>query len=251
MTNNDFNSNARKLSHKTEFQVNGPHHPVFILLDISGSVVAWKPEIERAVREFIERVMGKAEARRSVDVAIGGYNDEFHLIQDWSPVSDVKEVVVEPNGMTNMTEGLEKALEMIQERRKLNSDLNIGTRVPYLIHVTDAKSNIGDLTNVSNALRDLSAKGKLKVFTLCVDDYARDICAMVSGNGHVFELETEKGIGPFLSFFHMASEIVIRTSTAAPGAPIDVSDLTIGNKDSDVKIVNLDANPALNAVVNG
>ena len=251
MTNNDFISNARKMSHRTELQVNSPHHPVFILLDISGSVIAWKPEIERAVREFIEKIMGKTEARKSVDLGIGGYNDEFHLIQDWCSVSDAKEVVIEPGGMTNMTEGLEKAVEMIREKHKLNSDLNVGTRVPYLIHVTDAKANCGDLTNISKTIRDLVASGRLKVFTLCVDDYARDICAMVSGNGHVFEIESGKGVEAFLEFFHFASELVIRTSTAVPGAPIEVSDLTIGNKDSAVNIAKLDVNPVLDAVVNG
>ena len=249
---NDFITNARKMSHKTELRANAAHHPVFILLDISGSVDAWKFEIMRAVREFIEKINGKTEARKLIDLAVGAYNDGFHLIQDWCSVPDCKEVIIEPNGMTNMTEGLEKALEMIREKHKLNSDLNISTRCPYLLHITDARANVGgDLTNVSKTIRDLVAAGRLKVFTLCVDDYDRDIAGMVSGNGHVFEIQSETGVEPFLEFMHFASEILIRTTNSAPGAPIDVSDQTIGNKDSRVNIAKLDINPVLDAVVNG
>ncbi len=242
--NNKFQDNVSQ----SGINVNHAKQPCVLVMDRSRSMAEQLRAVYQAFVDCTDVVRSNSIAAQCCEFAAIIFNESPYLIQDWCGVEDLKDLDITADGYTNIGDALNMALDMIQERRRFYSDIGVGCKIPYCILVTDAKNNRGNLTEVSQRIRTMTDNKKLKLWTLCVDDYNKEIVDQITGGERVFELSSgdeEEKKGGYTEFFHFCSEMLVQSSTNkprnTPGKEPDESNQTIGGENSIVKQANMQA----------
>lgn len=150
------------------------HLACVLLLDTSGSM-SGQPiiSLNRAIREFKEKVSLDEEAKKRLDVAIVEFNDHANIVQDFTPVCDMKTVTLEAGGLTAMGEGINTAIDLVKDRNRLYSKLGTPCHKPWIFMITDGIPT-DDITFAASRIVEEEKKGKyghLKFWALGVSDY--------------------------------------------------------------------------------
>lgn len=134
--------------------VGEPHLACVLLLDTSGSMSGEPLRLlEQSVNKFKEQICLDELSTKRVDVCIISFDDEARVIQDFTPISELVPVHLEPGILTNMAQGINLAIDKVRERRKLYSDLGIASFTPWIFMLTDGAST-EDLEEVANRIYD-------------------------------------------------------------------------------------------------
>lgn len=195
-----------------------PRVPVTLCLDTSGSMLGDKiRELVEGVNLFYDAIDEDDDAHDAAEVSIVEFNSGANLIQEFANVERLPRIdTIEPSGATYMGEGVNLALDTLEQRKAVYSNAGVLYYQPWLVLMTDGQPN-GDPGSLEEAVlrvTDLVARKKLTVFPIGIGaDADLDVLQRFSPGRPPLRL---RGLR-FKEFFEWLSRSVSRVSRSTPG----------------------------------
>lgn len=205
-----------------------PHMACLLLLDVSGSMMG-EPisELNAGLNRFKEEVCRDRETREILDIAIIKFNHTFDPIQEFVPVEQMKEVHLEAMGGTNYSPAIQVAIDMVDERSRFYRRMGTEPYKPWIVMITDGAPQ-DDISAIADVIHQKEEEGKLKFFSLGVDNYDSRTLHLLSGQ-KVMKLRDHD----FSSFFNWVNKSMRSVSQSSPGEKVSLPNLP-ENVDKDV-----------------
>ncbi len=191
--------------------------PVCLCLDTSSSM-SGKPidELNRGVEYFFEAIKEDEIARYSVELSIVTFSSTTEKILDFANIDRQTFNPLSASGSTSMGEGVNLALDLLQQRKKEYSDKGVDYYQPWLVLMTDGYPT-DNIESAVDRVRQLASQKKLTVFAVAIGDRA-DINALkkfsTMKNNMVLKVKSAQY---FREFFEWLSQSVSVASQSVPG----------------------------------
>ena len=115
-----------------------PRCPCVLLVDVSTSMYGDKiNELNQGMSTFAEELRTDALASVRTEVAIITFGSSAEMVQDFITADDFAPPTLVANGTTMMSEGINLALDKLEERKQMYRDNGIDYYRPILFMVTD------------------------------------------------------------------------------------------------------------------
>lgn len=138
-----------QLDEVVEFAENPePRCPCVLLLDTSGSMHGEAIEaLNQGLLSFKDELINNSLASRRVEVAIVTFDSSVNIVQDFVTADQFQPPILTAQGLTNMGSGINKSLDMIQERKTQYRANGIAYYRPWIFMITDGEPQ-GELEQV-------------------------------------------------------------------------------------------------------
>ena len=133
--------NTFTLDEVVEFAENPePRCPCVLLLDTSGSMQGDRIEaLNQGLLSFKDELVKNTLAARRVEVAIVTFDSHVNVVQDFVTVDQFTPPILTAQGLTTMGAGINKSLEIIQERKSQYRANGIAYYRPWIFMITDGE----------------------------------------------------------------------------------------------------------------
>lgn len=133
------------------------HIPAVLLVDTSGSMYgAPIAELNRGLIAFGEALREDPLALGRAEVCVISFNSTVQTEMSFRPASQYEAPVLEADGGTSFNEAIEKALDLIEERKAEYKSLGVSYYRPWLFVLTDGVP--------TDSQREAAAKSRLCSF---------------------------------------------------------------------------------------
>lgn len=209
-----------KLDINTEDLVENPtpRVPVALCIDTSGSMGgAPIQELVAGVNQFYDAIDEDDDAHDAAEVCIVEFNSGAKVIQEFASIERLQRISsITASGGTSMGEGVNLALDTLEERKRLYSDNGVLYYQPWLVLMTDGAPNgsAAELERAVSRVTDLIGNRKLTIFPIGIGAGAdMGVLARFSPTKPPLRLQ---GLS-FKEFFEWLSKSVARVSQSSPG----------------------------------
>lgn len=195
-----------------------PRVPVALCIDTSSSM-GGDPihELVAGVNQFYDAIDEDDDAHDAAEVCIVEFNSHAKVIQEFASVERLRRISsISPRGATHMGEGVNLALDRLEERKKLYSDNGVLYFQPWLVLMTDGGPNgsESELKRAVQRVTDMIGNKKLTIFPIGIGaDADMSVLARFSPTKPPLRLQ---GLS-FKEFFEWLSKSVARVSQSSPG----------------------------------
>ncbi|MFB2645898.1 VWA domain-containing protein [Raphidiopsis sp. BLCC-F218] len=171
--------NTFTLDEVVEFAENPePRCPCVLLLDTSGSMQGDRIEaLNQGLLSFKDELVKNTLAARRVEVAIVTFDSHVNVVQDFVTVDQFTPPILTAQGLTTMGAGINKSLEIIQERKSQYRANGIAYYRPWIFMITDGEPQ-GEMDEVieqaTQRLRGDESNKKVAFFTVGVENADMD-----------------------------------------------------------------------------
>ena len=207
------------------------HLACVLLLDTSSSMSG--PPIDslnKALRDFKEKLSMDEMAQKRVDIAIIEFNSTARVVQNFTPILEMQPVTLTASGSTAMGAGVNMAIDMVKDRNRFYHSLGTPVYKPWIFMITDGAPT-DDIENAARRVQEEERKGthgKLKFFALGVDGYDKDTLFKFfegcdKAQKRVMELTDPNA--DFSSIFNWMSESMSAISVSRVGEDVKVAKL--------------------------
>ena len=132
--------------------------PCVLLLDTSGSMHGERIEaLNNGLRAFRSDVLRDSLASRRVDVAVVTFNSAVRVVQPFITIDRFKPPTLLAAGKTSMGAGIEQALTLVEERKRIYRHNGISYYRPWIFMITDGKPEGEPESTIRRAARELRA----------------------------------------------------------------------------------------------
>ena len=150
-----------------------PRCPCVLLLDTSGSMSGERINaLNEGIKVFKKELNRDDLAKKRVEVAIVSFNSSINVVQDFVTADQFEPTELNTGGLTQMGEAIEKALDMISNRKSLYRNNGITYYRPWVFMITDGAPTDSDavINRVKARIKDEEAKKSLAMFAVGVQD---------------------------------------------------------------------------------
>ena len=205
-----------------------PRVPVCLCLDTSGSMQG-KPieELNEGIKTFYYAIKNDEIAVLAAEIAIVTFGfDGIKKVEDFSTIENKVPPVLKARGYTPMGEGVNLALDLLENRKVQYKNAGIDYYQPWLVLMTDGRPT-GDENELMRAIKrtnSLIKDKKLTIFPIAIGaDADMKVLKDFSPKRQPLML---KGLN-FKDFFVWLSKSVSTTSQSIPGdkVPLDLEGL--------------------------
>jgi uncharacterized protein YegL len=164
-----------KLDEVVEFAENPePRCPCVLLLDTSGSMQGTPINaLNEGLLSFRDELIKNPLAARRVEVAIITFDSHVNVVQDFVTADQFNPPILTAQGLTNMGSGINKALDLIQERKIQYRTNGIAYYRPWVFMITDGEPQ-GESENIieqaTKRLQMDEANKRVAFFTVGVEN---------------------------------------------------------------------------------
>jgi len=195
-----------------------PRVPVALCIDTSGSMDgAPIQELVVGVNQFYDAINDDDDAHDAAEVCIVEFNSGARVIQEFASIERLQRISsIRASGGTAMGEGVNLALDTLEERKRLYSDNGVLYYQPWLVLMTDGapNGNAAELERAVQRVTDLIGNKKLTIFPIGIGAGAdMDVLKRFSPTKPPLRLQ---GLS-FKEFFEWLSKSVARVSQSSPG----------------------------------
>ena len=164
-----------KLEDAVEFAENPePRCPCVLVLDTSGSM---KGDPLAAMAEGLEAFRFDLAvdplAARRVEVAVVTFDSEVRVVQDFTSPDRLEMPILSAQGLTHMGEAVNRALDMVEERKARYRSFGVAYYRPWIFLVTDGEPQ-GELPETveraAMRIRDAEARKQVAFFAVGVEN---------------------------------------------------------------------------------
>ncbi|WP_017293378.1 vWA domain-containing protein [Geminocystis herdmanii] len=143
--------------------------PVILLLDTSGSMYG-EPinALNAGISNFKEDVIKDTQASLSVELAIITFGEKVQLAQDFITIDEFNPPKLEASGVTPMGEAMEKALILLETRKRVYKENGIGYYRPWIFLITDGAPT-DNWQIPAEMVREAEAQKRCLFFTVAVE----------------------------------------------------------------------------------
>lgn len=199
-----------------------PHMACVLLLDTSGSMEgAPINSLNKAINDFREQTSMDDLAQKRLDIAIIEFNDYARVVQEFTPLLQMKPVSLTAGGMTAMGEGINLAIDKVKERNRFYAEMGTPCFKPWIFMITDGAPT-DDVSLARQRILEEEQKGshgKLKFWALGVPGYREDV--LTSLTKRCIELSDTS----FKGIFDWLSESMVAISVSRVGDNPTLGDL--------------------------
>ena len=164
-----------KLDEVVEFAENPePRCPCVLLLDTSGSMQGMPIEaLNQGLLSFKDELTRSSLASRRVEVAIITFDSNVNVVQDFVTADQFNPPILTAQGLTTMGSGINKSLDIIQERKAQYRANGIAYYRPWVFMITDGEPQ-GEMDDIveqaSRRLQADEANKRVAFFTVGVEN---------------------------------------------------------------------------------
>lgn len=146
-----------------------PHCATVLLLDVSGSMMDNDKigQLNAGLQMFKEELMKDDLASRRIDVSVITFGENVKVISPFCSITDFHPPKLEANGGTPMGEAINRAIDIIEERKKVYQNEGIDYFRPWIFMITD-----GEPTDMSIP----STAGTPSSFSVAQHDMWKSVC---------------------------------------------------------------------------
>lgn len=163
-----------KLDDAVEFAENPePRCPCILLLDTSGSMSgAPINALNEGIKVFKEELNRDELAAKRVEIAIISFDSSVNVVQDFVTADQFEPTELTASGLTQMGAAIEKALDIISNRKSLYRNNGITYYRPWVFMITDGAPTDSDvvINRVKARIKDEEAKKRLALFAVAVEN---------------------------------------------------------------------------------
>ena len=145
--------------------------PVCLCLDTSGSMAKNDAiqMLNKGVEHFYEAIKSNEQAVLSCEIAVVTFASEVTVAEEYSSVDTKATPSFKADGGTAMAHGVNKALDMLEERKLEYKRNGVDYYQPWLVLITDGKpGDLDALPAAQERTRRLIADKKLVIFPIVV-----------------------------------------------------------------------------------
>lgn len=169
-------------------------------------------ELQKGVELFYDSLREDEVARYAAEICIVTFDSEARCRMDFANLDRQTDLPkLEAAGDTAMGEGVNLALDLLENRKQEYRDKGVDYFQPWLVLMTDGvpNGNEAEFERAAQRCRDLEAQKKLTVFPIAIGDEGdRTALAKFSGKRTPLKLQGLK----FREFFAWLSQSVSRAS---------------------------------------
>lgn len=193
--------------------------PVCLALDVSGSMAVDRKmdKLNNGIREFFHAVRSDEMARFAAEIAIVTFSSGAEKIMDFASIDRQTAPMLHAGGYTAMGEGVNKALDLLDNAKRIYSQMGVDYYQPWLVLMTDGEP-AGEAPHVTNAAiarcQELIRARKLTVFPIAIGADANiRILSMFSPNLEPLRVEATD----FRRLFSWLAKSINMVSLSNPG----------------------------------
>lgn len=155
------------------------HIPVVLLVDTSGSMAGKGiNELNEGLRLFGKCLNEDSLALGRAEIAIVSFSTGVRIVTPFTPASLYEAPILSAGGLTCLNEGIEVALDLIEERKATYKLAGISYYRPLLILISDGYATDGSDVVAKMRLKDYINAHKVSFIPLAINDsdinYLRD-----------------------------------------------------------------------------
>ncbi|MFJ5770799.1 VWA domain-containing protein [Psychrobacillus sp. NPDC093180] len=189
---------------------------------VEGGISALQ-ELQEGVNHFYEAIAEDEVARFGAEICVVTFDSSVRTLTDYATI-DVQPAPpeLEADGITQLGEGVNLALDLLEERKNEYKEAGVDYFQPWLVLMTDGEPNGDDyeLQRAINRATELVNNRKLTVFPIGIGNEAdMDVLASFSPTRPPLRL---KGTN-FKEFFEWLSQSVSTVSQSMPGDKIQLN----------------------------
>ena len=224
-------SDDKKPANFTQFKQGGAipnaiserHVACVFLLDVSGSMMQNDAigKLNKGMVDFGKHMLNDGRVANVVDTAIVTFGNDVKVVQDWMPVSEMTAPVLTAKGNTPLGKALRKALEMIEDRKKVYKATGTPYYRPWIFCVTDGVPT-DDWKDAAKKLKEAEDDKKVIARCVCVENdpnFSRAEIRQIFDPSRILKLE---GLD-FSGLFEFVSNSLSAVSKSNPSTDKTIS----------------------------
>lgn len=205
--------------------------PLVLLLDVSYSMSGNKiQQLNEGIRSLKESLLDDKKGKRSIEICIVTFGHTVDLIQKFTSVEDFEPPNLSATGdWTSLGGGIDKAIEVIRERKDFLRKEGISYYRPWIFTITDGESGGMDIQEGDNKWDEIVQKIRdgdnekpggrhFLLFTIGVDPADMELLKKLSPR--IFKLKENK----WKEMFLWLSSSLGAVSRSKPGEQIKMPD---------------------------
>jgi len=197
------------------------HVACVFLLDTSGSMNAPNGDpirkLNQGLKTFKEQTISDStfdeHTKACIDVALISFGPDVVIQRNFVPVSKMDPPELAASGGTPLGQALNKALDLIEERKKRYSDLGTPYFRPWIFCITDGEPT-DDYLAAAKRLKDMEQRKKVLGYFVGVGTYNKGVMAEIFDKERLFELDNLN----FTDLFKFVSSSLASVRNSDPNA---------------------------------
>lgn len=160
----------------------GPKCACILLLDVSGSMSGERIDALNDGLVFFQQDLDKRDlVKHRVDVAVITFGSEVTVAQDFIPAADFEAATLTASGATRMGGAIEKALDMLEERKEFYRLRGNPVYRPWIFLITDGSpTDDGVWQSAANRVREAEKKKAVIFWAIGVEGADQSTLAQIS-----------------------------------------------------------------------
>lgn len=148
--------------------------PIALVVDVSYSMDSDMELLNQSIAKYRNTVMADPVATLRVETALIAFNQEIEVVSDFCPIERFLPPPMRASGGTRICAPIEKALDMLEARKRVYRDSGIGYYRPWLFILTDGIASDAALLPATAARLRATEKARgVTTFVIAAGD-ARD-----------------------------------------------------------------------------
>lgn len=157
-----------------------PRCPVVLLLDTSGSMSGDRiNELNAGLASFKQDVEKDTTASLRVEVAIITFDSSVHIVQDFVTMDNFYPPQLTTSGTTSMGEGIELALNEVENRKAIYKSNGIQYYQPWVFLITDGGPT-DSWQSAAQRVRQADADRKISFYAVAVQGADMNILGQIA-----------------------------------------------------------------------
>lgn len=209
---------------------NEPHVACVLVLDTSASMLqevnGVKPidALNDGLQIFISQTEMDDLAMERVDISIIQFDSDVNVIQDFIPLRDLKAPTLEVGGMTSTGAAMNKAIQLVEDRKMRYRSMGTPYFRPWIFLITDGGPNDNGWETVAAECLEKVKKKKFVCWGVGTPGYLYE--GLSPFTDRVIELE---GVD-FASLFEWLSASMVSVSSSQVGEKIELPLLPVQSR---------------------
>lgn len=195
-----------------------PRCPCVLLLDTSGSMYGQSiAELNSAIKSFKEDLMTDDLSRKRVEVAIVTFGENVQVLNGFQTADNFQPSTFTANGATPMGEAIEKAIQILEERKSQIRNHGVHLYRPWIVLITDGAPT-DEWKKAAELVRIGERDKNFVFFSFGVTGYNEQVLAEIS----VREPVRVANSAQFKNLFRWLSDSLSSVSSSQPGDKIEL-----------------------------
>lgn len=196
-----------------------PRSPCVLLLDSSYSMFGDPiARLNDGLQAFEEDLKGDPQASQRVEVAIFSFGGTVDLVQDFTIVSEFDAPALSASGGTPMGEAIDRALDLVEDRKSSYKKANLNYFRPWVFLITDGAPT-DEWQAAADRLEREEERGGVVFFAVGVENADFDLLARISRKRPPVKLLETR----FREMFLWLSQSQKQVSSSRPGDQVQLS----------------------------